>query len=75
MDHITMISRTHGQPAVPTTMGKEIHVFLYRLELQFYILKDSKYYGKFGGASGNLNAHVCAYPTINWCQFGKDFFK
>ena len=70
-----MISRTHGQPAVPTHYGKRNTCILYRLELQFFILKDCKYYGKFGGASGNLNAHKCAYPTINWCQFGRDFLN
>ena len=73
--NVTMISRTHGQPAVPTSMGKEFNVFLYRLELQFHNLKNIKYYGKFGGASGNLNAHVLAYPNINWNQFGKNFLN
>lgn len=72
---ITMISRTHGQPAVPTTMGKEFNVFSYRLELQLEQLKDMKYYGKFGGASGNLNAHKYAYPEIDWIKFGESFMK
>lgn len=72
---ITMISRTHGQPAVPTTMGKEFNVFSYRLELQLEQLKNMKYYGKFGGASGNLNAHKYAYPEIDWIKFGESFMK
>lgn len=72
---ITMISRTHGQPAVPTTMGKEFKVFSYRLELQLEQLKDMKYYGKFGGASGNLNAHKYAYPEIDWIKFGESFME
>jgi len=63
---VTMMSRTHGQPAVPTTMGKEIQVFHYRISKQLSLLKDTKYYGKFGGAVGNLNAHYLAYPDIDW---------
>ena len=63
---LTMMSRTHGQPAVPTTMGKEIQVFHYRIEKQLSLLKQNKYYGKFGGAVGNLNAHYLAYPDIDW---------
>ena len=61
-----MISRTHGQPAVPTTFGKEIKVFYYRIKKQLDLLKNVKYYGKLGGASGNLNAHYAAYPDYNW---------
>lgn len=61
-----MLSRTHGQPAVPTTMGKELQVFCYRLNKQINYLKNQKYFAKFGGAVGNLNAHVVAYPYINW---------
>ena len=63
---VTMMSRTHGQPAVPTTLGKEMRVFHYRISKQLSLLKDIKYYGKFGGAVGNLNAHYLAYPDINW---------
>ena len=70
-----MLSKTHGQPAVPTTMGKEINVFKYRIDNQIDILKNIRYYGKFGGASGNLNAHVCAYPNINWKKFGKKYLS
>jgi len=61
-----MMSRTHGQPAVPTTMGKEFRVFHYRVKKQLDLLEEVKYYGKFGGAVGNLNAHCLAYPNINW---------
>ena len=63
---VTMMSRTHGQPAVPTTMGKEMKVFHYRISKQLSLLKQTKYYGKFGGAVGNLNAHYLAYPDIDW---------
>ena len=65
-NNIIMISRTHGQPAVPTTFGKEIKVFYYRIKKQLDLLKNVKYYGKLGGASGNLNAHYAAYPDYNW---------
>ena len=61
-----MLSRTHGQPAVPSTLGKELRVFSYRLEKQVRILESIKYYGKFGGAVGNLNAHYLAFPDIGW---------
>lgn len=61
-----MMCRTHGQPAVPSTMGKEFRVFHYRIKKQMKLLEDIKYYGKFGGAVGNLNAHCLAYPDINW---------
>ena len=74
-NNITMISRTHGQAAVPTTFGKEFNVFKYRLNNQLEILNNVQYYGKFGGASGNLNAHKCAYPNIDWIQFGKTFIE
>ena len=63
---IVMLSRTHGQPAVPSTLGKELRVFSYRLEKQLKILENVRYYGKFGGAVGNLNAHYLAFPDINW---------
>ena len=64
--NIVIISKTHGQPAVPTTLGKEFKVFSYRLEKQLKLLNEIKYYGKFGGAVGNLNAHYFAYPEILW---------
>ena len=63
---IVMLSRTHGQPAVPSTLGKELRVFSYRLEKQLKILENINYYGKFGGAVGNLNAHYLAFPDIGW---------
>jgi adenylosuccinate lyase len=63
---IVMVTRTHGQPAVPSTLGKEFRVFSYRLEKQLNILREVKYYGKFGGAVGNLNAHYVAFPDICW---------
>ncbi len=65
-NNVIMISRTHGQPAVPTTFGKEIKVFYYRIKKQLDLLKNIKYYGKLGGASGNLNAHYAAYPDYKW---------
>ena len=70
---VVMISKTHGQPATPTTFGKEMRVFHYRITKQFNLLKDIKYYGKMGGATGNLNAHICAYPDINWKTFFSSF--
>jgi adenylosuccinate lyase len=72
---VIMISRTHGQPAVPTTMGKEFKVFSYRLGIQLEQLMSMKYYGKFGGASGNLNAHKYAYPEIDWEKFGNELIE
>ena len=74
-DNIVMMSHTHGQPAVPTKMGKEFNVFKYRLDLQLEQLKNIKYYGKFGGASGNLNAHNFVYPEIDWNKFGKKYIN
>ena len=63
---IVMTSHTHGQPAVPTTLGKEFQVFHYRIKKQLDILKSVKYFTKFGGAVGNLNAHYSAYPDQDW---------
>ena len=68
-----MISHTHGQPAVPTTIGKEIKVFHYRIKKQLEQLKNIDYYGKLGGASGNLNAHYVAYPEYNWESLMENF--
>ena len=73
--NIVMISKTHGQPAVPSTLGKEIRVFSHRLMKQLDILKSVKYYGKFGGAVGNLNSHYYAYPEINWDLKMDEFIK
>lgn len=67
---IPMLARTHGQPASPTRLGKEILVFVERLEKQIEILEHLPYPAKFGGATGNFNAHVVAYPDINWVEVG-----
>lgn len=72
-DHVSMLAKTHGQPASPTRLGKEIMVFVYRLEQQLAILKQTPISGKFGGATGNFNAHHIAYPEINWKEFGANF--
>lgn len=70
---IPMLAKTHGQPASPTRLGKEIMVFVYRLEQQLSILKSSPITAKFGGATGNYNAHHVAYPTYDWKAFGNRF--
>ena len=70
---VSMLAKTHGQPASPTRLGKEIMVFINRLEQQFAVLKQTPNSGKFGGATGNFNAHVVAYPSINWKDFGNKF--
>lgn len=72
---IPMLAKTHGQPASPTRLGKEIEVFVVRLEEQLHILKNTKNAAKFGGATGNLNAHFVAYPEIDWRKFGKHFVE
>ena len=71
--NIPMLAKTHGQPASPTRLGKEIKVFAYRLEEQLATLKTVKYTAKFGGATGNYNAHNVAYPAIDWKAFGNKF--
>ena len=63
---VPMLARTHGQPASPTKLGKEFYVFVERIENQLEMLKLVPFSGKFGGATGNMNAHVIAYPAINW---------
>lgn len=68
-----MLAHTHGQPASPTRLGKEIRVFAERLEVQLKQLQSIPYSAKFGGATGNLNAHFVAYPTINWVDFANNF--
>ena len=73
--HIPMLARTHGQPASPTRLGKEIEVFVVRLEEQFNLLNDIPSAAKFGGATGNFNAHKVAYPTIDWKAFGAKFVQ
>lgn len=70
---IPMLAHTHGQPASPTRLGKEIRVFAERLEVQLKQLQSIPYSAKFGGATGNLNAHIVAYPAINWLDFANNF--
>jgi adenylosuccinate lyase len=70
---IPMLARTHGQPASPTRLGKEIEVFVVRLEAQFKVLNTIPNAAKFGGATGNFNAHHVAYPNIDWKAFGSRF--
>lgn len=72
---VSMLARTHGQPASPTRLGKEIEVFVVRLEEQFNLLNDIPSAAKFGGATGNFNAHKVAYPTIDWKAFGSKFVQ
>ena len=72
---ISMLARTHGQPASPTRLGKEIHVFSERIKKQLALLKTIPHSAKFGGATGNFNAHHVAYPDINWIDFGDSFTK
>jgi adenylosuccinate lyase len=70
---VPMLAHTHGQPASPTRLGKEIMVFAARLDKQLNLLKTVPHAAKFGGATGNLNAHHVAYPTIDWNKFADDF--
>ncbi len=70
---IPMLARTHGQPASPTRLGKEIEVFLVRLQTQVMLLSRIPFAGKFGGATGNFNAHYAAYPQVDWQLFANDF--
>jgi len=72
---VSMLAKTHGQPASPTRLGKEIMVFINRLEQQFEVLRQTPNSGKFGGATGNFNAHTVAYPAINWKDFGNKFLS
>jgi adenylosuccinate lyase len=72
---VPMLARTHGQPASPTKLGKEFYVFVERIENQLDLLKIIPFSGKFGGATGNLNAHVVAYHGIDWEKFAKDFMN
>lgn len=72
---IPMLARTHGQPASPTRLGKEIEVYVERLKEQFNLLNDIPSAAKFGGATGNYNAHKVAYPTIDWKAFGQQFVQ
>ena len=72
---IAMLAKTHGQPASPTRLGKEVKVFAYRLEEQLKQLKTVPCSGKFGGATGNLNAHRVAYPAYDWKAFAEKFLS
>ena len=72
---IPMLAKTHGQPASPTRLGKEIRVFAYRLERQRALLEQVPISGKFGGATGNFNAHRIAFPEIDWRSFAKTFLN
>ena len=72
---ITILARTHGQPASPTKLGKEFNVFIVRVEEQLKYLKNIPFSAKFGGATGNFNAHHLAYPEIDWKKFAESFVK
>ncbi|MFJ1378855.1 adenylosuccinate lyase [Capnocytophaga canimorsus] len=72
---IPMLARTHGQPASPTRLGKEIEVFIVRIEQQLQLLKSIPFAAKFGGATGNYNAHYVAYPQMDWKKFGTQFVE
>ncbi|MEQ8625436.1 MAG: adenylosuccinate lyase [Vicingaceae bacterium] len=71
--NIPMLARTHGQPASPTRLGKEIMVYAERLKEQYNSLIDTPFSAKFGGATGNFNAHFVAYPEVNWVDFANEF--
>jgi len=73
--NIPMLARTHGQPASPTMLGKEIMVFVERIENQIQQFSYIPFTGKFGGATGNFNAHVVAFPKINWIEFANQFLE
>lgn len=72
---VPMLAKTHGQPASPTRLGKEIKVFTYRLSRQLELLKKVAISGKFGGATGNFNAHHVAFPETDWVEFGNQFLN
>ena len=74
-NNIPMLARTHGQAASPTKMGKEIRVFVERINNQFKLLNEIPHTAKFGGATGNFNAHHVAFPEINWFDFANNFLK
>ena len=73
--NVPMLAKTHGQPASPTRLGKEVMVYVYRLEEQLRSLKDTPITAKFGGATGNFNAHHVAYPQYDWRDFGNRFLS
>ena len=72
---VPMLARTHGQAASPTKLGKEIFVFVERVENQLKLLEKIPFTSKFGGATGNFNAHIVAYPNYNWVEFGNNFVE
>ena len=72
-EHIPMLARTHGQPASPTLLGKEIYIFHYRISQQLELMMNIPFSAKFGGATGNFNAHHAAYPEIDWNNFADNF--
>jgi adenylosuccinate lyase len=72
-DAVSMLARTHGQPASPTRLGKEVYVFVERLKIQRTQLTGIPYSAKFGGATGNFNAHYVAYPKVDWVKFAESF--
>ena len=72
---VPMLARTHGQPASPTTLGKELLVFVNRLTVQLELLQTIAHKAKFGGATGNFNAHFTAYPETDWHEFGRQFVE
>ncbi|MEP0481045.1 MAG: adenylosuccinate lyase, partial [Nonlabens sp.] len=72
---IPLLARTHGQPASPTRLGKEFYVFVVRIEEQMNMLEQVQHAAKFGGATGNYNAHHVAFPEVNWQRFGEDFVE
>lgn len=72
---VAMLAKTHGQPASPTRLGKELQVFAYRLSQQLEQLCQTPISAKFGGATGNFNAHHVAYPDMDWCELGNEFVK
>jgi adenylosuccinate lyase len=72
---VSMLARTHGQPASPTSLGKEIYVFVERLESEFSKLQQTVWAAKFGGATGNFNAHHVAFPKLDWVKFANGFMQ
>jgi adenylosuccinate lyase len=74
-NEIPMLAKTHGQPASPTRLGKEIYVFVERIRQQLNLIKGIPFAAKFGGATGNFNAHKVAYPNLNWKEFGSHFVQ
>ncbi|MBO4966129.1 MAG: adenylosuccinate lyase [Muribaculaceae bacterium] len=72
---IPMLAKTHGQPATPTRLGKEINVFIYRIKEQYNMLLAIPLSGKFGGATGNMNAHRVSFPSIDWPAFAENFLR